>query len=197
MIPAMKVLFLASPKSLTTHEQDLKLIYKTLQDLGHRHVSDFIVSVKPDEFYDDHSQIAKDFFLNINKKVKAAEVCIFETSVQSLGLGSVIYMALEYGKSVIILYQDQAKPLFLSEIEQDKIQVYEYKPEVGSVKKILIAALDFAKDVQDTRFNFFISPRHQHYLDWMARTKRVPRSVYLRNLIKDDMQSNPEFQTGS
>jgi hypothetical protein len=45
----------------------------------------------------------------------------------------------------------------------------------------------------DTRFNFFISPKIGNFLDWIAKKKKLPRAVYLRKLIEDDMDKNKEY----
>jgi hypothetical protein len=70
--------------------------------------------------------------------------------------------------------------------------LFEYE-DLAELGKEIPMLLDFASDQQDTRFNFFISPKHQNYLDWIAKYKKVPRSVYLRELIETDMANNSEF----
>ena len=62
-----------------------------------------------------------------------------------------------------------------------------------SVEEALKLALDYASDQMDTRFNFFISPKHGNYLDWISKNKKVPRAVYLRRLIEKDMDENKEY----
>jgi len=63
----------------------------------------------------------------------------------------------------------------------------------GDLEEILKMACGEAKEQMDTRFNFFISPLHQTYLDWIAKHRKIPRSVYLRDLIERDMAQNKEF----
>ena len=63
----------------------------------------------------------------------------------------------------------------------------------GNLETVLADALDYASSHQDVRFNFFISPAIGNYLDWISKEKKIPRSVYLRNLIEKDMEENEEY----
>jgi hypothetical protein len=188
----MKIAFSASPKAKQTHGDSLLAIYDAIVALGHSHTDDMVKNVDPKGFYQPDSSQATTFFENIERSVKAADICIFETTVPSLGLGHVIYMALSMGKPVIALYQGNNMPLLLSELDDPRVQVLSYTDT--NLKKVLEEAIDYAKDQADTRFNFFISPSHATYLDWIAQHRRIPRSVYLRQLIKRDMENNAEYK---
>lgn len=61
-------------------------------------------------------------------------------------------------------------------------------------KVLLKEAMSKAENKVDVRFNFFVTPRILLYLDWLAKNKKLPRSVYLRNLIESDMEKNKEYQ---
>lgn len=45
-----------------------------------------------------------------------------------------------------------------------------------------------------TRFNIILIPRLVIYLRWVRKTLRISRAVYLRSLIKKDMENNSEYQ---
>jgi hypothetical protein len=100
-------------------------------------------------------------------------------------------MAISQGKPVIALYKGNNIPMLLSELDDPRVQVISYTD--ANLKKVLEDALNFAKDQADARFNFFISPSHANYLDWVAKNRRIPRSVYLRSLIKRDMEENKDY----
>jgi hypothetical protein len=57
-----------------------------------------------------------------------------------------------------------------------------------------VVVFDYLSDTQDVRFNFFISPQIGNYLDWVSKNKRIPRAVYLRRLIEEDMKNNKEYE---
>jgi hypothetical protein len=107
-------------------------------------------------------------------------------------MGFIMQKALELSKPVIALYHSNNSPFFATGIENDKLQVIEYNDE--NLERVLADALDYAKDQADIRFNFFISPKISNFLDWMSKEKRIPRSVYLRRLIENDMAKNDEYK---
>jgi len=61
------------------------------------------------------------------------------------------------------------------------------------LKRTLDYGLEEALNQVDVRFNFFISPQIGRYLDWVSQKKRIPRAVYLRKLIEEEMNSNTEY----
>lgn len=184
----MKVYFMSSPRGKQTLEGKYQTIYKCISDLGHENVSDFIVTVKVNDFYEDDISV---FYKKTTTDLKSAEVCIFEASEPSLAIGQLMSMAIDLGKPIIALYTGDNVPLFLSGAEDEKIQVIQYDQE--NVKNILKTAIEFASDQMDTRFNFFISPKHQNYLDWISKHRKIPRAVFLRNIIEREMDKDEEF----
>jgi hypothetical protein len=52
--------------------------------------------------------------------------------------------------------------------------------------------MQFVEGKNDTRFTFFLSSDLNHYLELEARKKRLPKSVYLRDLIIKDRDQNPD-----
>ncbi len=127
----------------------------------------------------------------LSKWKKRADLVVVEGSTPSFGVGQEIMEAINDNKQVVVLYQKNMKPHILRGANQDAIYMYEYTKE--NLPTILKDALDYAKSRSDTRFNFFISPQIGAYLDWIAKTKRIPRAVYLRRLIENDMRNNSEY----
>jgi hypothetical protein len=184
----LKVYFISSPRGVEKYRKNYEKIFQVVKDLGHTNVSDLMMTVEVEKFYlSDFSR----FYEETVHQLKQADICVFETSLPSLAIGHLISMALQYGKPVVALYTDKQVPHFLSGIEDEKIQVVEYSSE--NIKEVLEDALSFASEKIDTRFNFFISPKHVQFLDWVAQTKKVPRSVYLRQLIEKDRENHPDY----
>ena len=189
----MKIYFVCSPAGISDYGEFYNKIYTMVEKSGHSHVGDFnteissVVVNRVDEDLD-----VKKLHDRTMEDLKKADICIFETSSKSLATGHLIGLALDMGKPVIALYTDSKKPLFLSGIDNDKLQVVEYNEE--NLEESLKSALDYAQEQSDVRFNFFISPAIGHYLDWVAKNKKIPRSVYLRNLIEKDMANNEDYQ---
>jgi hypothetical protein len=83
------------------------------------------------------------------------------------------------------------KPNILTHQGRDLLYLVEYSAE--NLKAQLSEYIEFAKINSDTRFNFFISPQIGSYLDLISHHKKLPRAVYLRRLIEDDMKLNKEY----
>lgn len=185
----MKVYFMASPRGKTKLSDEFDKIYHAIEKQGHENVSDFLVTVDVDKFY--LSDIS-DFFKQTVVNLKQADVCVFETTIPSLAVGHLMSLALTLSKPIVALYTGDRVPFFLSGSEDERVFIAQYSQE--SINKVLEDAFDFAKNQSDTRFNFFISPRHVNYLDWIAKSRKLPRSVYLRRLIESDMANNQDFK---
>ena len=138
-----------------------------------------------------HEQVVN-FYIKFLKLVSSADIVIAEVSSPSTNVGHEISVALGKGKPVIVLYTKGNEPRFLTANPSDKLVVCEYDSD--NLYEVLDNALDEAKSEMDVRFNFFISPRIGVYLDWISKFKKIPRAVFLRRLIEEDMNTNKEFK---
>lgn len=127
----------------------------------------------------------------LTKMKKTADLVIAEITKQSLGIGQEIALALSMNKPVIGLYEKGHRPHVLRDEGGDLLLLSEYTDK--NLVDVLEDSLEYASSHQDVRFNFFISPAIGNYLDWIAKDKKIPRSVYLRNLIEKDMEDNEEY----
>ena len=103
-----------------------------------------------------------------------------------------VNFALENGKVVILLTQNKSLPTIFRTIQSDKLITVVY--DATSVEKSLREALEKAREVSDVRFNFFVSPKILSYLDWVAKHRMIPRSVFLRDLIEREMRKDKGFR---
>lgn len=190
----MKVFFLSTPRGLKELGSNYKKIYDSIEKLGFENVSDFMVDVEPGEFYKGSEQERVKHYQKMVSDVKKADVVVFETSLHSLAVGHMANLALGMGKPVVALYVKDKMPYFLSGVTDEKLQLAEYNEE--NVADVLGDALHYATEQADTRFNFFVSPSIVNYLDWVSRKKRLPRAVYLRRMIEEDMRGNKEYNEG-
>jgi hypothetical protein len=188
----MKVYFAASGRGYDQLGDHYNQIYELIESLGNNHVDDTLGNIDSDEFYSGSREDQVNAYKQTEKHIRACDVVVVEVSLHSLSMGFVMQRALEVGKPTIALYLKGKIPHFALVVENEKLQVIEYTKE--DLSDVLKDALDYSKDAADTRFNFFISPRHASYLDWVAKTKRVPRSVFLRNIIKKDMKANADYK---
>jgi len=167
-------------------------IVNFLEKSGNKVVSEHIINESiPNILSQDDAELVK-YYRKCLKNISEADLVVVEASFPStIHIGHEISIALERGKPVILLYEKGKMPFFLEGLKSDKLLLIEYTKE--SLVKDLKAAIEVAKDQQDVRFNFFVTPRILAYLDWVSKKKRIPRAVYLRNLIEKDLRKNKEY----
>lgn len=184
----MKVFFNASLTGKREYGDYYEKIFAAIEKAGHAIVEAPVMNTtllrKRDS---ENAKTAGEFYKKVLEAIKEAECCVFEVSFPSFGIGYEITTALSQSKTIIALRQKGSpKNALLETITDDRFQMVEYEEE--TVAERVKDSLDFASSQVDTRFNFFISPRIGAYMDWVAKKRKTPRAVFLRQLIEDDMK---------
>ena len=187
----MKIYFTASSRGTSDFNKQFKSIYSFISSQGHKHTSDYATESNPTEVYSSTKENNEELYKRAMKQMKKSDIAILEVSTHSLSMGYLIEASLAIGKPVIALYQSGHKPAFAAGISNDRFQLIEYNQ--GNLEDILIDALDYASSQQDTRFNFFVAPKHINFLDWVAKNKKIPRSVFLRRLIEREISNDDQY----
>lgn len=189
----MKVFFNASLTGKRTFLQEYQAVFDALTAVEKVKLLHSPVMVGSLKKLSEETLIeAVGYFKKLERWIKSADVVVFEASYPSMGIGHEVAMALQFEKPVIVLHLPGKRPDLLTGIPNDKLQILEYT--TLELRAILQDALSYAADQQDTRFNFFISPKIGNYLDWVSKKRRLPRAVYLRKLIEEDMKKNKDFE---
>jgi len=186
----MKIHFIGD---LSGNKEDYERIALLVKKLGHDLLTDHSIKRSLKDLERETPEDAELYAKKMNKWMKNADVVIVETTVPMLGAGYEIAIALQLGKPVIVLYRpnDKNVPHVLKGMQSDKLQVASYND--NNLDEVLTLSIDYASEQVDTRFNFFVSPLIVNYLDWVSKKKRIPRAVYLRRLIEQEMKANPEY----
>lgn len=189
----MKVYLNASLRGKKRYEKNFELLKKAIEAAGHEVVAAPVLEGDIDEKIEGELKKVTDYFKRRRGWLKKSDVCVFEVSFPSTGIGFEIALALQLSKPVVAFHvEDAPKNEVIETIKDEKFQVVEY--QLDKLAKVVQSALDYASEQMDTRFNFFISPEIGSYLDWVSKMKKVPRAVYLRKLIEEDMKSESEFE---
>ena len=176
------------------NHDDFRKIVQTIEKLGHELISKHYLEREINDIKNETPAESELYAKKANSWIKKADAIIFETSKPDVSVGFEISVALNFQKPVIVLYRkDGANPPYsLVGVNSDKLQVLGY--DSTTLSEILELALEYASEANDVRFNFFISPTIGNYLDWIAKEKKIPRSVYLRSLIENDMADNDDYE---
>lgn len=168
-------------------------IVEILESMGHKVIHEHVTQKSLKNLDDLSEEQNGKYFQQVQKWISESDVIVAEVSFPStLNIGHQVAMALEKGKSVICLYHQDRISRFFEAIKSDKLIYEEYTG--SSLDHILKQSIDLALDTSDVRFNFIISPSLLEYLDWIAKNKKLPRSVYLRRLIEEDMAKNKGYK---
>ena len=188
----MKIFFNASLTGKKIYKSNYLAIIYQLEKLGHTIISSPVKTGEITKVIQASQQQAERYYEDLMKSIAAADINVFEVSYPSTGIGHEIAVSLHRGKPAIALYVKGKNPYIFDSVIDEKLQVIEY--HVQDLDKILVDAINYALDQQDVRFNFFVSPNIQQYLDWIAKYKRTPRAVYLRDLLEKDMKENRDWK---
>ncbi len=190
----MKVAFVASHSQASELSEFYNRIKKVLDERGYVVYSGTLFDKKnvTADFVEDQKK-REEWYKESISKVREADVIVVETSYPSTAnVGHELTYALDLGKPVIALYKSGRDPFFLRGRVDDKLTILPYT--TYDLEQVLANAFDYALATQDVRFNFFISPQIGRYLDWVAQKKRIPRAVFLRKLIENEMQTDKDYE---
>ncbi len=190
----MKIHFIGSLKGNKVKvggKANYEWIVDKIEELGHQIVTRHSLGRKLTDVLKESPEENSEYVKKMMKWIRAADVIVAEVSKPELGTGYELGIALSYEKPIVTLYtKGSHSPVLLGQ-NSEKIQHIEY--DIDDLSKTLKIALEDVADQMDVRFNFFVSPKIVSYLDWITRTKKMPRAVYLRRLIEQDIQKNKEF----
>ncbi len=187
----MKVFFSASPRGVDEFKPQCLTIYQQIKHLGYECTDDDVTQLSYADFEVKMNPGRKAYVEWYKKKiasVEKADICIFETSMHSLGIGFLIQRALEYSKPVIALYYKDNIPYFLSGVEDEKLFVVKYDDK--NLKSVIKKTLEQAREKRDKRFNFFLSPKLLAYIEKASNKIGVTKSKLLRDMILRHMREH-------
>lgn len=186
----MKIFFAAAYQSDKTALDRNKKLFEEVEKLGYTHLFDEAVKITYEEFAEKFQGKKEEYIKhssNFIKKIQSADICIFEVSSHSLGIGFSVEKALDLNKPTIGLYHEDSNPIFLAGVEDDKFIMQKYSDK--NYKKVIREALEIARERRDKRFNFFISPKLLEYLEKASTAEGNTKSKFIRNLIVNKMRS--------
>jgi hypothetical protein len=185
----MKIYFTAAISQKDKFGAIYDKIIKVLEQNDHQVQHDHITQTNLDQVLGKDDAERLTYYKKALKWISQADVVVVEASFPStLNIGHEVTLSLEKGKPVVMLYKQGFDSVFMHGLNSEKLFLVEYTEE--NLEQLLKDTVEYARDQSDTRFNFFISPRHVAYLDWVAQTKKIPRSVYLRHLLEKDRDKN-------
>jgi len=189
----MKIYFSASITNSTEElKKNFEVIIKTLQDLGHSVLVDHFVNKTADDLRRQTKEEALAIQKLMGRRKRQADLVMFEVSSPSFGVGQEMDYALRENKQVVALYTSGNNPHLLLDEGSDHLVLAEYS--LKNLRKVLREAMEQSQNKMDVRFNFFIPQTMIRYLDWISKTRKLPRAVFLRGLVEEEMAKDRGYQ---
>ena len=189
----MKAYFTASLREKDKYLANYTRIVKVMEGSGYKTLASDVLTPGSEDKIRLQTKVERhDAFVELTKRLKAADLVVAEISTPSISIGYEITSALELNKSVVVLHTPGTGAVMLEGMNDEKLQVVEYTLE-DLDEKVRNALAEAQKGI-DVRFNFFVSPKILAYLDFVAQKRMIPRSVFLRDLIEREMKKDKEFK---
>ena len=181
----MKVYFTASIVGKRQYLQNYLKISEITRKLGHGIESDHILSASEATVDLQGKPERERFHRQLKQWIMDADCMIVETSFPSISVGFEISLALSLGKSVLLLYTNEA-PTLLSSYNDERLICEKYT--LSTLEDNIASFLNYVTGKSDQRFTFFVTAEIAHHLEEVSRVRKMPKSVYVRKLIERDMQ---------
>lgn len=189
----MKVYFAASISGKQKYEENYRKIVLVLNSLGYKLVSNHVLETEFEKVKDSSDRELVKHYKRTLKNISNSDFVVAEVSAPTIGIGHEITIAIEKGKPVVVLLvEGSLTPQILKAIPAGRVRTVKYKLE--NLEGVLSEAIYDLKGSIPIRFNFFVSPEINEYLDWISRVKRIPRAVYIRELLEKEMARNKEYK---
>jgi hypothetical protein len=181
----MRAYFTASIVGKKYHLDNYRLIVELLRAKGIDVSADHILNVSEKDIQLQSKDRRLQFHKQLEDQIDNSDFLVAETSFPSISVGYEISMALDRGKPVLILYSEGDPPSIFAYHENEKVVCEKYSK--ASLEPVILDFVRYVRGEGDMRFTFFISSKQAAHLAKQAKNDRVPKSVYLRHLIDQDM----------
>lgn len=182
----MKAYFTASIVGKRNHLNNYQRIVDILKKKGLSVQFEHILHTTEEHLDKETKEGRIAFQQKLQRWITQADFVIVETSYPSISVGYEIALAAHLMKPVLMLFSEGEAPSLLAAYKDEHIISQKYSPE--TLEEIISDFITYVEGTNDTRFTFFITSEIASYLDQISKADKLPKSVYLRRLIKEDME---------
>lgn len=188
----MKIFFTASLRAKkASFNQVFKLIYEEISQ-DNEVVAGHLFNQSLNKIQNLSTERRLDYYHSVYRDILDSDILIAEISYPSINVGYEVSLALESQKQIILLYTGTDSPLIAAFLEgyedADTIQLIQYTGEANLISQLKHGLKTVASHL-DKRFTILLPTTIINHLDEISRTQRIPKSVYIRQLIENDMKS--------
>jgi hypothetical protein len=185
----LNVYFTASIVGKKNFLSQYQTIVEALRVKGFTVQAEHILNVSEAEIHMETREQRLKFQRTLEKWIQKCDFMVVETSFPSISVSYEISLGVQYNKPILLLYAVGTPPSLLAHHTNEKVVCEKYTND--TVHGIIDDFVNYVRGASDTRFTFFITPEIARYLDKVSIHEKMPKSVYLRKLIEDHIQSHP------
>ncbi len=193
----MKVFFGCATSKLEEYKDIYLAICKHIKDSGHILTRDWVELAIKLYRQGKRNLDREDYYTKTVQAILSADVVILEGTVTSLSLGHQLTLSLEKRKPVLYLVNKNVqvkktfKNRYIDGIKSSLLHKVAYEP--NQLPMIIDDYLLSYKDGLSIRFNLVLNNDLDNYLDWATFTYKVNKSEFIRETIKERMESDERY----
>ena len=184
------IFFSTSTRFLNDNKARYSKIIQDTKDLG--------ITITNNWLQHDKGALSEADFEKIKRSILISDGVVFEATIPSTSIGYQVSYAIENKKPCLLLIYNEeneckayAERHSLNYVDENYLSIKTYQDD--NLKSVLEGFIKRYVDTRvNTRFNFVIPRYMNNYLEAQALINKMSKTVYLKNLIKTDMQSNGE-----
>jgi len=178
----MKLFFSTTPRTKAIYPDSIDRIYKKLHKLPFDLTEKYIEKARSDEI--DHWSLEKksQYKKDTRRAIAAADVCVLETSVPSLGVGHLLHHCISINKPVVAFFQGGKVPFMLDAENHSCVFLVEY--DKSNLEEELTFGIKMAvEEKKQIRLNLLISADMNNRIGDISKKKRMSKSGFVRWLV--------------
>jgi hypothetical protein len=182
----VKIAFLAPIYATVPYRGNYSSIIDYLAKQGHS--VNHLLSITQQALASYNQENKDKLILNFHKNIRQCDLAIAECSIPSINVGYEISLAIHHEKEVIILKSIEPETAVTSSnlLCPDK-NAYIYEYNKTNLISTLKEALQFIAPKKHKKFNLLFTPAMTDRLNYISRKKNLPKSVYIRQLIEENL----------
>lgn len=151
-------------------------------------ISDHIINSTESQIRMETKEDRLKFHKKLKKWIGECDFVIVESSFPSISVGYEISLAQNFLKPILILYNSGDPPSLLAHHKDEKLVCEKYTIE--RLADLISDFINYVRGTNDSRFTFFITSKIARFLEKVSKKDKLPKSVYLRKLIENDMRNH-------
>lgn len=192
----MDIFFSCSTDKILEHKDSYLTILKSIKSQGHTLTRDWL-----EKSLDLAEKKVEDIpreklYTEVMSAIIAADVAIFDCTVQSMSIGHQLTFALDKGKPSLLLAkktQEKIENLFISGSKSSYLTLKNYSNE-EELKQILFEFLSKNSSKAKVRFQIVLDRAQHDFIEWASFRYKRNKSDIIKDAIDKKSSDDSEYQ---